>query len=126
MHAVSIHCAVQALLKYNPAKQISHIDVPQRSTFACHFFKCCRHSTADLARDERRHERNPSTFEPEPVLMQSGLEAMAICSFLHENMLDFIDGCAIEDAAGALRYFSDAGADFWQLCHFKFISICGG
>ncbi|KAK9868402.1 hypothetical protein WJX84_010961 [Apatococcus fuscideae] len=53
-----------------------------------------------------RHERQPMAFEPEPVLMQSGLEAASVSGFLHENMLHFIDDSAIEDAAGALDYLS--------------------
>lgn len=54
-------------------------------------------------------------FEPEPVLMQSGLEAASVSGFLHENMLHFIDDSAIEDAAGALDYLSTTG--WWSaLC----------
>ncbi|KAK9844949.1 hypothetical protein WJX74_008996 [Apatococcus lobatus] len=55
-----------------------------------------------------RHMRDPIAFQPEPVLMQSGLEASAVSSFLHENMLHFIDDPGIEDAANALEYLSIA------------------
>ncbi len=44
--------------------------------------------------------------------MQSGLEAAAVSSFLHENMLDFLDQHGIEDAAGALDYLSITGIRF--------------
>ena len=44
--------------------------------------------------------------------MQSGLEAAAVSSFLHENMLDFIDQRGIEDAARALEYLSITGRGF--------------
>ena len=56
-----------------------------------------------------RHARDTLAFQPEPVLMQSGLEASAVSSFLHENMLHFIDDPGIEDAASALEYLSVSG-----------------
>lgn len=48
-------------------------------------------------------------YDPEGILLRSGLEPLTITSFLHENYLDFIDEGAMDDVADAAGYLSDAG-----------------
>ena len=43
------------------------------------------------------------------MLLKSGLDTGTAAAFLHENMLEFVDHNAVEDAAGACAYLSDAG-----------------
>ena len=52
----------------------------------------------------------PQAFDAEAVVLHSGLDAGTVAAFLHENMLHFVADTAIEDAADALAYLSDAGA----------------
>ncbi len=40
---------------------------------------------------------------------QSGLDVGTTAGFLHENVLHFLDGEALEDAALLAHYFSDVG-----------------
>eukprot|EP00891_Asterochloris_glomerata_P009829 jgi/Astpho2/9829/fgenesh1_pg.00149_%23_75_t len=56
-----------------------------------------------------RLQRRPLTFDPEAVLMQSGLEAASVAAFLHESMHAFINEQGAEGASVALEYFSSAG-----------------
>lgn len=56
-----------------------------------------------------RHKRPKLGVDPEAVLLKSGLESSTAAAFLHENMLEFVDHDAVEDAAGACSYLSDAG-----------------
>ncbi|KAL0045550.1 hypothetical protein WJX82_009862 [Trebouxia sp. C0006] len=55
-----------------------------------------------------RHKRPKLGVDPEAVLLKSGLESSTAAAFLHENMLEFVDHDAVEDAAGACSYLSDA------------------
>ena len=55
-------------------------------------------------------QRTPQAFDVEAVVLHSGLDAGTVAAFLHENMLHFVADTAIEDAADALAYLSDAGA----------------
>ena len=43
------------------------------------------------------------------MLLKSGLDIGTAAAFLHENMLEFVDHNAVEDAAEACTYLSDAG-----------------
>ncbi|BDA49102.1 Cell cycle checkpoint protein RAD17 [Coccomyxa sp. Obi] len=54
-----------------------------------------------------RHRRRPLSFDPEGVWEQSGLDVGTTAGFLHENVLHFLDGEALEDAALLADYFSD-------------------
>jgi hypothetical protein len=56
-----------------------------------------------------RHKRPKLGVDPEAVMLKSGLESSTAAAFLHENMLEFVDHDAVEDAAGACSYLSDAG-----------------
>lgn len=49
-------------------------------------------------------------YDPELVLMQSGLDAGTAAAFLLENAPHFIEDSAIGDLADATGYLSDAGA----------------
>ena len=49
--------------------------------------------------------------DPEAVLLKSGLDSSTAAAFLHENMLEFVDAEAMDEAAGAYSYLSHAGAD---------------
>ncbi|GAX79901.1 hypothetical protein CEUSTIGMA_g7341.t1 [Chlamydomonas eustigma] len=53
--------------------------------------------------------RPPMRYKPEELLLQSNLDAAGAASFLHENYLSFISEDAVEDAALAAKYMSDAG-----------------
>ncbi|DBA75164.1 hypothetical protein WJX77_005220 [Trebouxia sp. C0004] len=55
-----------------------------------------------------RHKRPKLGADPEAVLLKSGLESSTAAAFLHENMLEFVNHDAVEDAAGACSYLSDA------------------
>lgn len=57
-----------------------------------------------------RLQRPPQEFDPEAVLLHSGLDAGTVAAFLHENYVHFVADTAISDAADILGYFSDAGA----------------
>lgn len=48
-------------------------------------------------------------MNPEAVLAKSDIECSTAAAFLHENMLEFVDGEAIEDAANACLYLSSSG-----------------
>ena len=48
-------------------------------------------------------------YDPEDLLSRSGLDAPGAAAFLLENYTDFIDEGAIDDAAAAAAYLSDAG-----------------
>lgn len=48
-------------------------------------------------------------YDPEDLLARSGLDAPGAAAFLLENYTDFIDEGAIDDAAAAAAYLSDAG-----------------
>jgi hypothetical protein len=65
-----------------------------------------------------RHKRPKLGVDPEAVLLKSGLESSTAAAFLHENMLEFVDHDAVEDAAGACSYLSDAGlpTSFCEAC----------
>lgn len=56
-----------------------------------------------------RHKRPKLGVDPEAVLLKSGLESSTAAAFLHENMLEFVDHDAVEDAAWACSYLSDGG-----------------
>lgn len=56
-----------------------------------------------------RHQRLPSGVSAEAVLAKSDMEASTAAAFLHENMLEFVDAEAIEDAANACLYLSHSG-----------------
>lgn len=56
-----------------------------------------------------RRKRPQLGVDPEAVLLKSGLESSLAAAFLHENMLEFVHHDAVEDAAGACSYLSDAG-----------------
>ena len=58
---------------------------------------------------ECRLKRAPSGYDPEAVLMHSGLEAGLAAGFLHENMLHFFEDDAMEDAAAACHCLVDTG-----------------
>ena len=47
---------------------------------------------------------------PEDVLMASGMELASAVAFLHEHYPSFVHHDAMEDAATAAGYFSEAGA----------------
>ena len=49
-------------------------------------------------------------------MVQSGLEASSAAAFLQENMLEFVDPDAMEDAAEACLYLSHAGHSKTRLC----------
>ncbi|DBA67986.1 TPA: hypothetical protein ACH3X2_014019 [Trebouxia sp. C0005] len=55
-----------------------------------------------------RRKRPQLGVDPEAVLLKSGLESSLAAAFLHENMLEFVHHDAVEDAAGACSYLSDA------------------
>lgn len=57
-----------------------------------------------------RHKRPRTEVDPEAVLRKSGLDAGTAAAFLHENMLEFVDNDAMEEAAQAYSYLSHAGA----------------
>lgn len=57
-----------------------------------------------------RHKRPRTEVDPEAVLLKSGLDAGTAAAFLHENMLEFVDNDAMEEAAQAYSYLSHAGA----------------
>ena len=64
--------------------------------------------------EERQHgpyrlDRPSPQFNPEDVVMASGMEPASVAAFLHENYLNFVDEASVEDAAAACSYFSDAG-----------------
>ncbi|KAK9814703.1 hypothetical protein WJX72_010168 [[Myrmecia] bisecta] len=69
----------------------------------------CETSSACVSVVSERFRRQPLPCDPEAVLTQSGLDASSASSFLHENMLEFLQDCAIEDAAAECGYLSDAG-----------------
>lgn len=56
-----------------------------------------------------RQDRESMLFNPEDVLMASGMEPGSVAAFLHENYLNFVHEDSVEDAAAACSYFSDAG-----------------
>ena len=56
-----------------------------------------------------RHQRRPMEANPEAVLAKSDMECSTAAAFLHENMVEFLDGEAIEDAANACQYLSQSG-----------------
>lgn len=58
-----------------------------------------------------RHKRPRTEVDPEAVLLKSGLDAATAAAFLHENMLEFLDNDAMEEAAQAYSYLSHAGAN---------------
>ncbi|GBG90662.1 hypothetical protein CBR_g51010 [Chara braunii] len=56
-----------------------------------------------------RFRRLPLAMDkPEAILSQAHQETGRVIAFLHENVLDFIDEEAIDDAAEVLHYLSDA------------------
>lgn len=56
-----------------------------------------------------RHKRPKLGVGPEAVMLKSGLDSSTAAAFLHENMLEFVHHDAVEDAADACSYLSDAG-----------------
>jgi hypothetical protein len=56
-----------------------------------------------------RQDRESMLFNPEDVLMASGMEPASVAAFLHENYLNFVHEDSVEDAAAACNYLSDAG-----------------
>lgn len=56
-----------------------------------------------------RYNRAALRFDPEAILQQSGMDAVVITSFLHENYSHFIQAEAVEDVAAAAQAISDAG-----------------
>ena len=56
-----------------------------------------------------RHQRQATDVNPEAVLAKSHMECSTTAAFLHENMLEFVDEEAIEDAANACLYLSHSG-----------------
>lgn len=52
--------------------------------------------------------RDPLEFDPEAVILQSGLDAGSVAAYLHENVHNFIDESAIEDIASCMEYISDS------------------
>lgn len=52
----------------------------------------------------QRFTRPPMRYDPEAILGASGLEALGVTSFLHENYLHFAAEDAIDDAAEAAKY----------------------
>ena len=59
------------------------------------------------------------TFDPEAVLMQSGLEAASVAAFLHESMHAFINEQGAEGASVALEYLSSAGKPSGVIAHMR-------
>jgi hypothetical protein len=59
-----------------------------------------------------RFWRPPLRINPEAIIQGSGLEALQVTSFLAENYPHFFAEDAIEQAAAAAAYFSDAGGLF--------------
>ena len=66
-----------------------------------------------------RLQRRPMTFDPEAVLMQSGLEAASVAAFLHESMHAFINEQGAEGASVALEYLSSAGKPPGVIAHMR-------
>ena len=56
-----------------------------------------------------RLKRSQSEYNPEDVMLHSGLEVGLTAAFLHENMLHFFGNDAVEDAAVACDYLVDVG-----------------
>lgn len=56
-----------------------------------------------------RLQRRPTDSNPEAVLAKSDMDCSTAAAFLHENMVDFLDGEGIEDAADACHYISQSG-----------------
>ncbi len=63
-----------------------------------------------------RHKRPKLGVDPEAVLLKSGLDTNTAAAFLHENMLEFVDHDALQDAAEACSYLSDAGLPLPASC----------
>lgn len=61
-----------------------------------------------------RHKRPRTAVDPEVVLLKSGLDAATAAAFLHENMLEFVDNEAMEEAAQAYTYLSHSA---WMVDH---------
>lgn len=57
---------------------------------------------------KQQYMRPPLRYDPEGILQQSGMDAMPVASFLHENYTEFIEQDAMEDVAEAAAYLSDA------------------
>ncbi|CAD7701129.1 unnamed protein product [Ostreobium quekettii] len=55
-----------------------------------------------------RYMRPPSKYNPEEVVGLSGLDASSLVGFLHEHHLHFCHSDAMDTAADAAEYFSDA------------------
>ena len=55
------------------------------------------------------NQRQATDVNPEAVLAKSHMECSTTAAFLHENMLEFVDEDAIEDAANACLYLSHSG-----------------
>ena len=70
-----------------------------------------------------RLDRPSPQFNPEDVVMASGMEPSSVASFLHENYLNFVDEASVEDAAAACSYFSDAGPSLSPTAHSKALTI---
>ena len=56
-----------------------------------------------------RHKRPRTEVDPEAVLLKSGLDASTAAAFLQENMLEFVDAEAMDEAAQACSYLSHTG-----------------
>ena len=52
--------------------------------------------------------RPPMRYDPESLLVQSGLDPSGALGFLHENFLQFVDEAAMEDVSEASSYLSEA------------------
>jgi hypothetical protein len=59
---------------------------------------------------QQRYQRPALRYNPEAILAQSGMEALPVAAFLHENYTEFIEQEAMEDVAAAAGYLSDAAA----------------
>ena len=75
-------------------------------------------------REPYRRERSSPQFNPEDVVMASGMEPASVAAFLHENYLNFVDEASVEDAAAACSYFSDAGPSLFPISSCNPQNIC--
>ncbi len=57
---------------------------------------------------KQQYMRPPLRYDPEGIMQQSGMDALPVASFLHENYTEFIEQDAMDDVAQAAAYISDA------------------
>lgn len=97
------------------------VSIPQHIGLDCPFFMMSCVDCLGLSLSFR-YFRQPSLYDPEEIVAQSGLDAPLLGAFLIEHYLHFFPEDHVEEAANAAEYLSDAGILF--SCIRKGFSLC--